>query len=691
METLREFESDLTIDKKFGKLKITLYENKLVLDDGKNRVEYNLKNISNVKLNEGFGINSIVADYEGKKIEILYFTNRVKEKLAELYEILASVTSGNYLKINKTESKKNQNVVRWLLSLISPYKFRVSMGILFSLLLVILSLIPPYLLKIFINNVLLTKGNSYLFTEIILVLIAVYSSVVVITVLQNYALNYLGQKLSNELRVRIYEHVNKLSLGFIENFQSGRILSRITTDVGNTQWFLIWGIPTLLTNLVTIIGIGVIVFFMNPFLGIFAILPIPAIIIGTTIYRRKSRLKYHKVWRRSADITSLLADTIPSSLIVRSYANEDYENSRLRRLTEELFSSQMGVIRLNVSWWPTLGFILSLTTVIIWFVGGKEVISGTLALGTLVAFITYLSMFYQPIQNLTNVIPFMQQSFTSAERILEIIDSEPEIKESDNPKKIDLKGEITFDHVWFGYDPLAPVVKGVNLKIRQGEKIGIVGQSGSGKTTMIKLLLRFYDPLAGKILVDGYDLKDLDIKNYRSQIGIVHADPTLLYGTVAYNIAYGKQNANPEEIIAAAMMSKAHDFIINLPLAYDTHLVERGNRLSSGQKQMIAIARALIKEPKLLIMDEPTANVDSITEGEIIKSLKEAMQGKTTIIISHRFSILNYVDRIIVMDNGKIVEEGKREELLQKKGKFYEIFKGDGNGTREIHKETQYS
>jgi ABC-type multidrug transport system fused ATPase/permease subunit len=244
--------------------------------------------------------------------------------------------------------------------------------------------------------------------------------------------------------------------------------------------------------------------------------------------------------------------------------------------------------------------------------------------------------------------------------------------------------------VWFGYDPLAPVVKDVSLKIRKGEKVGIVGQSGSGKTTLIKLLLRFYDPLAGKILIDGYDLKDIDLKNYRSQIGIVHADPTLLYGTVAYNIAYGKQDAKPEEIIAAAMMSKAHDFIIKLPLAYDTHLGERGNRLSSGQKQMIAIARALIKEPKLLIMDEPTANVDSITEGEIIKSLREAMQGKTTIIISHRFSILKYVDRIIVMDNGKVIEEGKRDDLLQKKGKFYEIF-GDGDGSREIYKETQYS
>ncbi|WP_162568984.1 ABC transporter ATP-binding protein [Acidianus sulfidivorans] len=692
MQPIREFESDLTLDKKFGKLEIKLFNDNLVLDDGKNKMIYDLSKLKNVKLNEGFGINAITAEYDGKDVELFFFTNKVKTKIVELYEILSSITSKSYLSIEKrSKNTNNQSVIRWLLSLISPYKLRLGLGIIFSLLLVIASLTPPYLLKIFINNVLSVKGNYGLFDELIIILIAVYSAIVGITILQNYLLNYLGQKLSNELRVRIYEHVNKLSLGFIENFQSGRILSRITTDVGNTQWFLIWGIPTLLTNLVTIIGIGVIVFLMNPFLGIFSILPIPAIIIGTVIYRRKSRLKFHKVWRRSADITSLLTDTIPSSIIVRSYANEDYENFRLKKLTQDLFSSQMEVVKLNVSWWPLLGFILSLTTVIIWLVGGKDVINGTLELGTLVAFITYLSMFYQPIQNLTNIIPFMQQAFTSAERILEIINSEPDIKEKDNPKKIDMKGEITFDRVWFGYDPLAPVIKDVSLKIKPGEKIGIVGESGSGKTTLIKLLLRFYDPLAGKITIDGIDLKDLDLKNYRSQIGVVHADPTLLYGTVAYNISYGKQDAKPEEIIAAALMSKAHDFIMNLPLAYDTHLGERGNRLSSGQKQMIAIARALIKEPKLLIMDEPTANVDSITEREIIKSLEEAMKGRTTIIISHRFSILKYVDRIIVMDKGKIVEEGKMDELLSKNGKFYEIFHGVGNGSREVYKETEYN
>jgi len=671
-------------------VRAVLTNRRLVIECGGNRREYYLASIGGVRLVEGFGINTLVARVNGSEVELLHFSNRVRDSVGQLYELLASIVDGSSQDGVPAGSKSRRRVgeldtVRWLVSLIRPYWLKVSLGVALSLSVTLASLVPPYLLKIFINDVLVPRSGGELFTFIVLMLVLVYISSVLLSVLQNYVLNYVGQRLTNDLRIRIYEHVmDRLSLSFIENFQSGRILSRITTDVGNTQWFLIWGIPTILTNAALVVGIGVIMFSMNQTLGAFALIPIPAMVVGTIIYRKKSRLRYHKTWRRSADITSLLTDTIPSAMLVKSFAKEDQEISRLKSLTEELFESQMRVVKMNISWWPLLGLILSLTTVAIWSIGGEQVLGGGLELGTLVAFITYLSMFYQPIQNLTNVIPFMQQSFTSAERILEILRSYPDVAEDPDAVDIKLRGEIVLERVWFGYHPLVPVIKGVSLRIRPGEVLGIVGQSGSGKTTLVKLILRFYDPSRGRILVDGVDLRKVRLKSYREQIGVVHSDPIILYGTVAYNIAYGKPGAEPEEIIAAAMMSKAHDFIVRLPLAYDTHLGERGNRLSSGQRQMIALARALIKDPKVLIMDEPTANVDSLTEAEILKVLRDVIRGRTAIIVSHRFTLLQLADRIVVMDQGRIVEEGTHEELIAKRGKYYQMLRTQLEGSQGV-------
>lgn len=676
-QILGEYGLDIMKSGRFGSPTVIVTNKRILIEEEGNPREYRLNEIKSVRVVQGFGVSSVVARVDGGDVELFKFSNRVRDKVGELYNLLESLINGGsrvtWISHQASREVGRLSTAAWLIQLISPYKFKIALGVVLSLAVVLASLVPPYMLKIFINDVLIPRNPSAIGT-IILALILAYGASVSLSVAQNYILNYIGQKLTNDLRVRIYEHVmEKLSIGFIESFQSGRILSRITSDVGNTQWFLVWGIPTLLTNTVLIIGIGVIMFSMNQELGALALIPVPAMVVGTIVYRKRSRLKYHKAWRRSADITSLLTDTIPSALLVKSYAKEETEVERLRSLTDELFDAQMKVVKTNLSWWPLLGFVLSSTTVLIWFMGGEHVLSGSMELGTLVAFVTYLSMFYQPIQNLTNVIPFMQQSFTSAERILEIVKARPEILTSPSASKPSLRGEISVEDVWFGYHPLIPVIRGASLKIRAGECVAIVGQNGSGKTTLIKLLLRFYDPWRGRILIDGIDLRDIDLNFYRANVGVVHSDPIILYGTVAYNIAYGKPDAKPEEIIAAAIMSRAHEFVSQLPFAYDTHLGERGNRLSSGQRQMIALARALVKDPKILIMDEPTANIDSVTESEILKSLSEIVRGRTTIIVSHRFSLLKMANRIIVIDSGKIVEEGSLEELIARKGKFYQM------------------
>ena len=680
---LREFAVDLLPNGMFGNAKVLLFSDRLVVDYGVSKATYLLRDLRDVKLVEGFGINWIMVKYGGVDTTIVSFTNRYKEDMSVLVGILASLTEGqvsgaltNGASNGNHDKGSRSRVIMWLLDIIRPYRFRIAVGAALTLALTGLALVPPYLLKILINNVLLIKGSRDLglFQVIIMALASAYASSVILSIGQNYLLNYLGQRLSNEIRINIYGFIFRQSLRFMDRYQSGRILSRITNDVGNTQWFLIWGIPTVIANAAMLVGAALLMFSMDPRLGFYALLPIPVIIIGTLVYRRRSKYIYHRAWRRSADVVSLLTDTIPAWEVVKAYANDDYEESRLKNLMGEYFNAQMGIVKMNLSWFPVLGFVISITTLIIWYVGGYQVMNNVMPLGTLVAFISYAGMFYQPVQNLMNIIPFMQQSFTSAERILELINNEPDIVQREDAVKHVIKGEVRFDNVTFGYDPLNPVVRNIDFTIKPGEVVAIVGRSGSGKSTLVKLLLRLYDPDKGRILIDGIDLRDLDLDFYRSQIGYVAADPVMFYGSVADNIRYGKLNARLEEIIAAAIASGAHEFVMRLPLAYDTHIGERGSRVSTGQRQLIALARALIREPRLLILDEATSSIDSISEAHVWDSIRTVARGVTTIIITHRLTSLQWVDRIIVLERGRIVEVGSHEELMRRRDRYYEMY-----------------
>ncbi|MBB5254069.1 ABC-type multidrug transport system ATPase subunit [Sulfurisphaera ohwakuensis] len=312
---------------------------------------------------------------------------------------------------------------------------------------------------------------------------------------------------------------------------------------------------------------------------------------------------------------------------------------------------------------------------IIWWIGGHEVISGIIQLGVITAFIAYVSQFYGPINNLSNVLPFIQQSLTSAERIREVLEVKPEITNPENPKKPSMPAEIVLDHVYFGYDPHFPVIKDVSIRIKPGEKVAIVGKSGSGKSTIAKLLLRFYDVNEGKITIGGVNIKEIDLNYLRKKIAYVPQDVVLFDTTVGYNVAYGDENVNEVDIVKACKIARIHDEIVRLPFAYDTILGERGTYLSGGQRQRLSIARAIVKNPDMLIFDEATSNLDVVSEREVYEAMMSVSRGKTVILVTHNVHEVMNADKVIVLNQGRVIEEGKPEELLNKKGAFYEMFK----------------
>lgn len=678
--------SDLDKELRFRNTEICLTnDNKIVIKHDKGEESINLSDVRVAYIEDGVGIGKLIlVTKNGEEIEVAYFTKRSIDEFRRLAILINGRISGNghyggaALMFRREERKQSvRSTLLWLLNFMRPYWHKMLIGIILSITIAMLNLVPPYLLKILIDNVFLTKTHSMkLFIDLTLTLIGSYIGVTALSIAQNYILNTVGQRVVNDIRSKVFKHVMELSASFIDRISTGRILSRLTTDAGNTQWLMVWGLPTLIVNVLTIIGIGVILFTMDVKLALFVLLPTPIIAYMIYRYRRKSHRVYHRNWRRSADVTSALSDVIPNYMVIKSFAKEDYESGRLDSLLDRLYESQVRVTRMNISYWPFLGLLTSLSTVMMWWFGGEQVIAGTIQLGTLTAFVSYMAQFYGPINNLSNIIPFIQQAITSGDRLREIMEAEPDIKEPENPRKPDLRGDILFSNVWFSYDKYTPVLKNINLRIKVGEKVAIVGKSGSGKSTLSKLLLRMYDVDSGEIRINGVNIKDIDLQYLRDRIAYVPQEVALFDNTVAYNVAYGaNRRIEPWEIIAACKAARIHDEIMQLPLAYDTNLGERGSMLSGGQRQRISIARAIIKQPDIVILDEATSNLDVINEAEVYRAIMNLARGRTAIFITHSFVEVMSADRVIVMSNGEIIEEGKPAELVAKRGAFYQMFK----------------
>ena len=500
-------------------------------------------------------------------------------------------------------------------------------------------------------------------------LIAMNITVSVLSALRGYIMARIGQRVTYGLRNEVYTHLHALSLSYYNKNETGRIMASVTQDVGRLQDFISDGLQEAIRDVLTLVIICIILFGLNPGLAALVLLPTPLLVWATLRFGRKLHAIYRPLWRRWASLSALLADTIPGVRVVKAFAQERREVGKFKGRSLDLLQGELRVAWMRSLFGPVMAFVTSIGTIIIWWVGGRDILAGELTLGAFVAFTSYMYRFYGPVESLCRLNHRFQRAATSAERVFDVLDTHPEV--IDQPEAMimpPIEGRVEFRGVHFGYEEDKPVIEDLNFVVEPGEMIGLAGHSGAGKSTLINLICRFYEPQEGAILIDGHDTRQVNLQSLREQIGVVLQDPFLFNGTVAENIAYGHPESSLEQTVAAAKAANAHDFIMNMPDGYDTMVGERGTRVSGGERQRLSIARAILRDPRILILDEATSNVDTQTEAQIQEALERLVQGRTTFAIAHRLSTLKNAHRLLILDKGKLAEIGTHDELIAQDG-----------------------
>jgi ATP-binding cassette subfamily B protein len=504
-----------------------------------------------------------------------------------------------------------------------------------------------------------------------------YIARIIFQFLASYLSHYAAWHLVAHMRSMVYDKLQQLPFRFFQERQTGQLMSRVVNDTANFEMLIAHAVPDLFTNILIIIGVAVILFAVNPTLASLSLIPIPFLVYGSTRFAKQVLPNFREAQRALADLNAELQDNISGIREIQIFNQQMRELVKIRDRIYRHISALLNALRLSAIFHPTVSFLSSIGTVIVISVGGFMALNGKVSVGDIVGFILYLNMFYQPITALANVIENLEQALAGAERVFEILETEPEIKEKPNPIELkNVRGRVTFEDVTFSYNQGSPVLKNISFDIEPGQMVAFVGPTGVGKTTIMYLLVRFFDPDSGSIKIDGIDIRDVSLKSLHDNISMVMQDVFLFNGTIAENIAYGKEDATMEEIINAARIACAHDFIESLPDGYDTYIGERGVKLSGGQKQRLAIARAVLKDAPILILDEATSSVDTETENKIQEAINNLAGTRTILIIAHRLSTVKRADRIIVLKDGEIVEDGRHEELIALKGLYYSLSSG---------------
>lgn len=561
-----------------------------------------------------------------------------------------------------------------LLKYIRPYMHRLMLAILCTVMASACNLYLPWIIKDVVDKVLVQKDTFMLYVIAI--------SIVVIFIIrglffygQSYLMSWVGQKVVIDIRGEIFRKLQRLSLAFYDKNKTGTIMSYVTNDVAALQTAMVEKAVELVTEGLVLIGSIVAMLWLDWELTLFTFCTFPVVLWFMDYFGKKIRKNGGEIQECTAELTSVLQETVSSARIIKSFVREDYETDRFDNQNKENFYANMKNIKLNALLTPTVEFVAAVgVTVVMWY-GGRSVIEGDITAGALVAFLVYAVNIANPIKRLTKVAASIQKALAAGDRVFGVLDLPEAIQEAPDAKVLPpVKGKVEFDNVKFSYNPEEEVLGGLSFTVNPGEVTAIVGPSGAGKSTIASLLPRFYDVTGGDIRVDGYSIKDVTLDSLRGQVGIVPQETMLFNGSVYDNILYGRLDATPDEVFAAAQAANADDFIRQLPHGYDTQLGDRGVNISGGQRQRIAIARAILKNPRILILDEATSALDTESERVVQEALDRLMIGRTSFVIAHRLSTIKNADKILVLEHGELVESGTHDELIAKNGLYAHLY-----------------
>jgi ATP-binding cassette subfamily B protein len=557
--------------------------------------------------------------------------------------------------------------------LTQPYRVRTALSTISLLTATATALAPPYLAKYALDDAL--KGNTHRLVPVVVVFVAAGLANWGMTYAETYMTGWVGERILADLRNRLFAHLQRLSLGFYERNRAGVIISRLTNDVEAIDQLVTDGVTSLVQNSLTLLGTAIILFVLDWRLALATCTVLPLMSVATALFRTRSARAYGEVRERLGLVTATLAEDIAGMRVVQAFNRERPAFDNFRRVAQRYREANMQTVVLNGIYFPTVDLLSTAALAVVLGYGGHLYFGHTLSLGTLFAFMLYVNNFFDPVQQLSQLYNTFLSATAALDKIMGVLDEQPQVVDRPGARPLpQIAGHVQFEHVRFAYGSGDEVLHGIDLDVAAGTTVALVGHTGAGKSTIAKLLARFYEPTHGRITIDGRDLNDVTQESLRRQLGVVPQEGFLFAGTVAENIAFGKPDATPDEIVRAAQTVGAHEFVLRLEDGYETQLGERGSRLSLGQRQLVAFARALLADPRVLILDEATSSVDIGTERRIEEALRVLLADRTAFIIAHRLSTIRDADLIVVLEHGRVVEQGSHDELLARRGLYTSLY-----------------